>query len=195
MSTTAPKRSRAESTALTRARIMDAARELLAERPYSEVSMAEIGERAGIAFSAITYHFGSKRGLLVAIFAELTEAFDTLVDGLDGSLEGDAASLDEISSWYSTVTRRGVMLVAETLRDPELAELMGEYFARLLDTSAELFGDDHAEIEAQALISMGLGAIFLKQILPERIDHLGALGEGAALMLAGIADRDRRRGD
>lgn len=195
MTTQAPKRTRAESTALTRARIMDAARELLAEKPYSEVTMAEIGERAGIAFSAITYHFGSKRGLLVAIFAEISQGFDALVDSLDGNLRGDAASLGEISTWFSTATRRGVMLVAETLRDPELAEIMGAYFERLLDATAGLLEGDQAEIEAQVLVSLGLGALFLKQILPERTDHLGVLGEGASLMLAGIAARDQPHGD
>ena len=189
---TTTKRTRAEATAATRARIMDAARDLLAEKPYSEVTMAEIGTRAGIAFSAITYHFGSKRGLLVALFDEVAESFDAMTDNLGGTLEADPATLATVSEWFAGGTRRGVMLVAEAFRDPELAEIVGDHFSGLLDVTAALLDDPQAEIEAQALVAMGLGALFLKQIMPERIDHLAALREGTALMLAGIAERDGR---
>jgi TetR/AcrR family acrAB operon transcriptional repressor len=189
VTTEAPKRTRAEATALTRARIMDAARELLAEKPYSEVTMAEIGSRAGIAFSAITYHFGSKRGLLVALCDEVNETFDAMTSNLGGPLRADPEMLGEVSAWFSTGTRRGVMLVAETLRDPELAEIMRGHFEGLLDATAALMDGEDAELEAQAIVAMGLGALFLKQLLPDRIDHVEAMREGTGLMLSAIAAR------
>ena len=170
---------------------MDSARDLLAEKPYSEVTMAEIGQRAGIAFSAITYHFGSKRGLLVALCDDVVVAFDEMIDRLAGNLSPDPKVLAEVSAWFSSGTRRGVMLVAETMRDPELAEIMRGHFTSLLDSTRALLDGEHAEIEAQALVSMGLGALFLKQLIPERIDHVAALQEGTELMLGGIEVRDR----
>ena len=56
-----------------RARILDAALAVFAARGYDAASIAEIGERAGIAKSVMYHHFGSKRGLYEAILESRTE--------------------------------------------------------------------------------------------------------------------------
>jgi AcrR family transcriptional regulator len=50
-----------------RQRVLDAGLELFGERGYHAASIAEIGERAGIAKSVLYHHFGSKAGLFEAI--------------------------------------------------------------------------------------------------------------------------------
>jgi AcrR family transcriptional regulator len=50
-----------------RARILEAALAVFAERGYNAASIAEIGARAGIAKSVMYHHFGSKAGLYEAI--------------------------------------------------------------------------------------------------------------------------------
>jgi AcrR family transcriptional regulator len=58
-----------------RERVLEAGLVLFAERGYHATSIAEIGERAGIAKSVLYYHFGSKAGLYEAILeAETQEA-------------------------------------------------------------------------------------------------------------------------
>jgi AcrR family transcriptional regulator len=47
--------------------MLEAGRELFGERGYHATSIAEIGERAGIAKSVLYHYFGSKAGLYVAI--------------------------------------------------------------------------------------------------------------------------------
>jgi AcrR family transcriptional regulator len=59
--------------------ILRAAAELLAHNGFHAVSMADIGERAGITGSAIYRHFDSKSAILVALFEEIID--DLLEDG------------------------------------------------------------------------------------------------------------------
>jgi AcrR family transcriptional regulator len=52
-----------------RQEILDAARQLFAQRPYSTVSTAEIAESAGVARSLIHHYFGGIRGVFLAVAA------------------------------------------------------------------------------------------------------------------------------
>lgn len=56
---------RAESMARTRLRILESARELLPEA--ASVPVDAIAERAGVSVQTLYSHFGSKRGLLLAV--------------------------------------------------------------------------------------------------------------------------------
>ena len=50
----------------TRARIVDAAAELFAERGFDEVSVVEIAQRAGVVEKTVFNHFPVKEGLVLA---------------------------------------------------------------------------------------------------------------------------------
>src|SRR5262245_47968192 len=47
---------------------MNAAQALFAQRSFTQVSVREITDAAGVGIAAINYHFGSKDGLLRALF-------------------------------------------------------------------------------------------------------------------------------
>ena len=51
----------------TKESILEAARESLRERGFSGTSTRAVAERAGVPLSLVHYHFGSKRGVLVAV--------------------------------------------------------------------------------------------------------------------------------
>jgi AcrR family transcriptional regulator len=70
-------RARRDGAARTRARIMDAVRELLAEGTFHEATVEEIAERAGVARATLYQHFGSRLGLIDAI-CETIEAHPEL---------------------------------------------------------------------------------------------------------------------
>jgi AcrR family transcriptional regulator len=55
--------------ALTRERILDAAREMFAQRGVAGVSLRELTQKAGVNLAAVHYHFGSKEGVLAELFA------------------------------------------------------------------------------------------------------------------------------
>lgn len=52
----------------TRDRILDAAERLFVERGYAATSMRAIAGQAGVNLAAANYHFGSKMGLVSAVF-------------------------------------------------------------------------------------------------------------------------------
>jgi AcrR family transcriptional regulator len=55
------------SAADRRERLLRATEELFAERPYDDVSIDDIAERAGVAHGLAFHYFGSKRGLYLAM--------------------------------------------------------------------------------------------------------------------------------
>jgi AcrR family transcriptional regulator len=64
---------------LTRARLVESAEELFAERGVDSVSIREVNRHAGLAPSAVHYHFGSKQALLGAVIARLGAQLDDAI--------------------------------------------------------------------------------------------------------------------
>jgi len=80
------RRSHAERTAETRARVMAAVVASIAELGYQRTTAAEIARRAGVTWGAVQHHFGDKDGILMAV---LEEAFDDFAQRLDESPSDD----------------------------------------------------------------------------------------------------------
>lgn len=55
----------------TREAILNAAQQLFAERSFTQVSVREITDAAGLGIAAINYHFGNKEGLVRALFRRI----------------------------------------------------------------------------------------------------------------------------
>jgi AcrR family transcriptional regulator len=82
---------RAKSTAQTRDTILRAARQLFFSRYYSEVSLREVAEDAGVTEQTVLRHFGSKEGLLEALPELMKPDIDAVRDQIEpGDLEGAA---------------------------------------------------------------------------------------------------------
>jgi AcrR family transcriptional regulator len=58
--------------------IMTAVRELLEEKPFAELSVSSISQRAGVARSGFYFYFDSKYAVLAQILAEVTEELEEL---------------------------------------------------------------------------------------------------------------------
>ncbi len=58
--------------------IVTAVRELLEERPFADLSVSTISERAGVARSGFYFYFDSKYAVLAVIVAEAMEQLDAL---------------------------------------------------------------------------------------------------------------------
>lgn len=61
----------AAATLDTRSALLDAAAQVLRERGYAALSTREVAMAAGAPLSQIHYHFGSKQGLVLALFGYL----------------------------------------------------------------------------------------------------------------------------
>lgn len=60
--------------ALTRERILDAAKDMFAEHGVEGVSLRELTLKAGVNLAAVHYHFGSKEGVLAELFARSSKS-------------------------------------------------------------------------------------------------------------------------
>lgn len=84
----------------TRDIIMDAAEALFAEYGHDNTSMRQITGAAGVNLSAVNYHFGSKDGLVQAVFQRRVAALNTerlaLLDALEAHAQGQALKPSQI---------------------------------------------------------------------------------------------------
>lgn len=75
-------------------RILHAATVLFAERGFTETSLRTITGMASVNLAAVNYHFGSKKGLINAVFLRFltpfVERLNTELDRLEASLPGAA---------------------------------------------------------------------------------------------------------
>jgi AcrR family transcriptional regulator len=92
---------------LRRARLLDATAELVAERGFHAVGIADIGAAAGVSGSAIYRHFSSKHEILVALL-------DNVVDGLLAQATAIAHEHDDPDPCLDTLVRAHI---AFALRD------------------------------------------------------------------------------
>jgi AcrR family transcriptional regulator len=73
------RRTHAERTAETRARVMAAVVASIAEVGFQKTTAAEIARRAGVTWGAAQHHFGDKDGILMAV---LEDSFDRFAQAL-----------------------------------------------------------------------------------------------------------------
>jgi len=74
------RRSHAERTAETRAKIIAAVVDSIAAVGFQRTTAQEIAHRAGVTWGAVQHHFGGKDGLLIAV---LEESFNRFAERLD----------------------------------------------------------------------------------------------------------------
>lgn len=111
----------------TRALLLAAAGDLLREEGYAATSTRAVADRAGARLSLVHYHFGSKRGLLLAVLEDLTERLldrqrAMFNDGRPFAEQWRTACdylREDIDSGYVRILWE---LWAAGLADPELAE-------------------------------------------------------------------------
>jgi AcrR family transcriptional regulator len=114
-----------------RRQVIAVARELFAERPYSEVSTTDIAQAAGVTHGLLTYHFGSKRNLYLAVLRSTLTVpkAPTPIAGTDPDLD---SALDEMTEWWLTQLERNREMWLAVLgargmgRDPEVEALLDE---------------------------------------------------------------------
>jgi AcrR family transcriptional regulator len=69
---------------ITRERILDAARELFAERGYAGTSIRDIAERLAMTKAALYYHFPGKQDVLAALVEPWLLEIDALAEWAEG---------------------------------------------------------------------------------------------------------------
>ncbi|TEA76817.1 TetR/AcrR family transcriptional regulator [Allopusillimonas ginsengisoli] len=88
------------SSTTTRELILDAAEQLFAQQGHDNTSMRQITSAAGVNLAAINYHFGSKDGLVQAVFQRRVAALNKerlmLLDALEAQSGSEALKPSQI---------------------------------------------------------------------------------------------------
>ncbi len=118
-----------------RTALIVAVRELLTEHGGSRFSLAEVALRAGRNIALVSYHFGGKEQMLIAILQEDEEAFlGPLRELVASDLPADQKLERHLNGWVQMIASRPYLnvLIHELLRrtGPEVGEDIANRFVR-----------------------------------------------------------------
>jgi AcrR family transcriptional regulator len=139
-------RKRARSAADTADRILDATVEVFAEKPYAQLTLAEVASRAGVTVQTVIRRFGDKDGLVTA--AAQRES-SSVSDQRDQAPVGDVpAIVDNLVEHYELMGATALRLLAEEEASAAIATLAcaGRAFHR--DWCARVFAPHLAALAA-----------------------------------------------
>lgn len=136
----------AERSSATRERLLEVAEHLFARRGLDAVSVRDITQAAGASLGAITYHFGTMRKLIVAVFdrrmAPLTRQRLEALDVLERAAGKDPLPLEGV---LEAMFRPAVM---EAMDKQRHGMVFGKLMARsMMDPNPHLEKYIHGHIE------------------------------------------------
>jgi AcrR family transcriptional regulator len=156
---------RAAQAARTRARILEAARRVLAEEGTDRFTTRRVAEIAGVSHGMCHYHFKDKRELILALIVharrDWVEPLEELVDG-PGTAE---ARMRAVIAWMAEPATSDVMRVHQTLfvfalQDELVRERLAGEFARWRAPFVTLFRQLGAELGIVGLDADRIGEGF-----------------------------------
>lgn len=208
----------------TRRRILDAARDLLAEQGYQRFSTGAVATRAGLTRPAMLYHFGNRHELVTAVINHLArrriEMFEQAVNGATMPESVDSAdfrsSVSEFS-WKQLETPEFIAFTELTMAartDSELAEVIGpalDAYDRARRKAAEramppnLLTPEDFHLARDVVRFLSEGAMQMGSVVEDREERLAALRdfvaylvaspEGHSLLAATLAKRREKQAD
>jgi len=161
----------------TRARIMQAASQLFAEKGFSGTTTRAIAERSGVNEVTLFRHFGTKENLAKAIMDQFGGL--AIADDLSARFSGDYVqdltlvghAMMKVMTERSDAMRMAIceagnfpefqQVVAENPR--QLRRMLARYFERQMD--ANLIHSGHPEVLAQAFLGMFFSYTVLRGFL------------------------------
>jgi AcrR family transcriptional regulator len=109
---------RAEAAAATAERILDAATEVFWELPTDQISLDEVGRRAGVTVQTVIRRFGGREGLLAA--GVQREAEKIQAQRMEAPVGDGAQAVHVLIDHYEALGDRVLKMLAEEDRIPGL---------------------------------------------------------------------------
>ncbi len=168
------RRTQAERRSTTRRALLDAGRQLFAERGFANAGQEDIVERAGVTRGALAHHFGTKLGL-----------FRAVVETLETELAEHIATAAMLGDDPMAHLRLGCLAFLDAALDPAVRRIV------LLDAPAVLGWQAWRELDTTyglGLVSEALEHCMEAGLVPPRpvqpLAHilLAALNEAAMLV-------------
>ena len=129
-----------ERRELSRRRILDAARELLEDRPWSQVGIEDVTQRAQLTRTAFYRHFDDRQTLLLALLDDVGVSLDQIADPWergDGDPREDLRrALRELVDVFHRHGRLLRAIADAATQDPEVAQLYADLGSRFSASAA-----------------------------------------------------------
>jgi AcrR family transcriptional regulator len=128
--------------------IVTAVRELLEERPFSDLSVSTISERAGVARSGFYFYFDSKYAVLAVILADASELLDELTHHFAPREPGEtpaAFAKRMVGSAAAVYANDDPVLSACAVArntDAQIREMMDDFYDSVIDKLITLLEQD-----------------------------------------------------
>ena len=149
-------RTHAERTSETRARIMSAVVESIAELGFQRSTAAEIASRAGVTWGAVQHHFGGKDGILVAVLEDSFARFaERLIDiDVDGVALERRVTLFVERAWahFASAHFRSTFEILQHFAPDSAADWQTAMLASWNRIWSRIFDDAHLSVARRATL-------------------------------------------
>ena len=146
-------RTKAERSAATRVRLLDATIDCLVELGWSGTSTTEVVRRAGVSRGAQVHHYPSKEDLVVAALEHLCTRrmaeYRAALERLPATERTPGASVDLLwAVWSGPTLEAWLELVVACRTQPALRERFVGFERRFFDAAVALFRETQPEMAA-----------------------------------------------
>lgn len=160
----------------TRAKLVNAARSIMARRPVSDISIREIGAAAGVPHTLIYRYFGSKQELRDAVLDQVTTELSEAFAGIDfepADMAGVAAGVLANSAGVMVLVRALLDGDADalTVGSPPVVDRLKQGALRRQAASGEAANADQAQLVAAATAALLVGWVVINPRLPAGINR------------------------
>lgn len=115
---------RATAVEETAARVVDEFTALYLERPFAQITLREVAERAGVSVQTLIRHFGDKEGLTAAAAARKSQE---IANQRGEAVAGDLDSIvDNLLAHYAVHGRTALRLLADEDSAPAIGAVAAE---------------------------------------------------------------------
>lgn len=159
-----------ERSRKTRAKVLDAARDLIIERGHEQVSLKEICDRSGVSNGSVFHHFGSKEGIVRQLFAQERGAYLHAVQQAIMAYKGDPCEA------FGAGTKAALAYQAENpIRYERLiADFVdSEWLRRNVDVWLEVASEEETPVIRWAAEHFASGAL---PLLPPAVFQAASMG-------------------
>ena len=177
-----PRAGRRPGPLKTKARILESARRLFAERGYDNTSVRLIAAHSQVNPALVHHFFGTKEALFVASLQlpfNPSEAISRILDGPPGDV-GERFVRFFLGVWGESESREAILAVFRSAMTHERAAgLMREFFAAALESVADKFGIPAVRFEAAA--GQVIGVALLRYVI--QLEPLASADDEAIVSL------------
>ena len=186
------------SKAERRAQLLETAREMVRENGTDALTLGSLAERAGVS-KPITYnHFGTRSGLLIALYREIDEQ---QVRATQEALAGTPAKLAEVArrlaeaymDCHEAVGPEFHAIGSALKGDPEMEayerEMLDEHVTHYAEVLQPFSSLSAPEIRRRAIAIIGAANALSDAMTRERISKANAVDDLASLITAWLDER------